>query len=299
LKVLKVLNFMGGRRKDGLNMVAIFLAVVVAAGLIFLLGGDPQNGSAQRSGQLSVVGSTSALPFVAICAEEFNPLQDELSVSVTGSGTGVGIKSLASGIADIAMASREVKAEEVEIYGDRFEPFPIAIDAVCIGVSRDVYDGGVKEISRNQLSSIYNGKIESWKDLGGPDEPIEAIAREEGSGTRDLFNEVVMGRLDHETPGADSYRGSNAEVWAAIVSGEGAIGYISLNYAKGDDLVALAYEGVLPSAETVRDGSYPLARTLYLYTDGEPDGNERTFLDFVSGERGQDVAEDLGFVPLR
>jgi len=296
---LKVLNFSGGRRKGVLKMVAIFLAIVVTAGVIFLWGDDLQNGSAQRSGQLSVVGSTSALPFVAICAEEFNSLQDDLSVSVTGSGTGVGIKSLATGIADIAMASREVKAEEIEIYGDRFEPFPVAIDAVCIAVSLDVYDGGVRGISRDQLFSIYNGEIESWKDLGGPDEPIAAIAREEGSGTRDVFNEVVMGRYDHETPGADSYRGSNAEVWAAIASGKGTVGYISLNYAKGDDLVALAYEGVEPSAETIKDGSYPLARTLYLYTEGEPDDNEKAFLEFVSGERGQAIAENLGFVPVR
>jgi len=246
-----------------------------------------------------VVGSTSALPFVAICAEEFNSRQDDLSVSVTGSGTGVGIKSLASGISDIAMASRGVKVEEVEIYGDRFESFPIAIDAVCIAVSRDVYDSGVKEISRDQLLSIYNGEIDSWKDLGGPDEPIVAIAREEGSGTRDVFNEIVMGRYDHETPGADSYRGSNAEVWAAIVSGEGAIGYLSLNYAKGGEVRAIAYEGVLPSTETVKDGSYPLARTLYMYTEGEPDENEKAFLEFVLGERCQSIAEDLGFVPVR
>lgn len=290
---------MGERWIRVLEIVAIFLAVAVVLGLIFFLGDDQQNGSAQRSGKFSVVGSTSALPFVAICAEEFNYCQDDLFVSVTGCGTGVGIKSLASGIADIAMASRDVKAEEVEIYGDRFEPFPIAIDAVCIAVSQDVRDGGVGEISRDQLFSIYNGEIDGWKDLRGSDEPIEAIAREDGSGTRDVFNEVVMERRDHETPGADSYRGSNAEVWAAIASGEGAIGYISRNYAKGDDLAALAYEGVEPSAKTVEDGSYPLARTLYLYTWGEPDDDERAFIEFVSGERGQAIAEDLGFVPVR
>jgi phosphate transport system substrate-binding protein len=295
---LNVSNFMGERWTRVLKVVAIFLAVAVVFGLVSFLGGDQHTGSDQRGDQLSVVGSTSALPFVAICAEEFNSRQNDLSVSVTGCGTGVGIKSLASGIADIAMASREVKAEEVEIYGGRFEPFPIAVDAVCIAVSRDVCDGGVREISRDQLFSIYNGEVDSWKDLGGPDEPIEAIAREDGSGTREVFNDVVMGRRDHETPGADSYRGSSAEVWAAIVSGEGAIGYISLNYAKGDDLAALAYEGVEPSARAVKDGSYPLARTLYFYTLGEPDDDERAFIEFVRGERGQAIAEELGFLPV-
>lgn len=141
------------------------------------------------------------LEIVAICIEEFNSRQDDLSVSVTGCGTGVGIKSLANGITDIAMASREVKAEKVVIYGDRFVPFPIAIDAFCIAVSRDVREGGVREISRDQLFSIYNGEIDSWMDLGGPDEPIEVVAREDGSGTRDVFNEIVMGRRDHGLPG--------------------------------------------------------------------------------------------------
>jgi len=297
---LEVSDFVSGKPERLLKLIAIFLAVVVVA--VFISFWDDDLGrvhrSAQGSDQLSVVGSTSALPFVETCAEEFNLLQGDLSVSVTGSGTGVGIKSLASGIADIAMASREVRTEEVEIYGDQFEPFPIAIDAVCIAVSRDVYDGGVREISRDQLLSIYNGEIDSWKELGGPDEPIAAIARVAGSGTKDVFNEVVMGRLDHETPGADSYRGSNAEVRAAIASGEGAIGYLSLNYVKDGEVEALAYEGVAPSTKTVMDGSYPLKRTLYLYTWGEPDKNERAFLDFVSDARGQAIAEDLGFVPV-
>jgi len=128
--------------------------------------------------------------------------------------------------------------------------------------------------------------------------PTSAIAREAGAGTRDLFNEVVMGGIDHDTPGADWYRSGNGEVWAMIASSEGAIGYLSLNYSKDGVVRAIAYDGVVPSAETVRDESYPLATTLSIYTLGEADPNERAFLDFVTGDRGRSIAEDLDFFPI-
>ncbi|MDF0592876.1 phosphate ABC transporter substrate-binding protein [Methanotrichaceae archaeon M04Ac] len=280
--------------------IVVALSVVLVGSILFLdshLYGS--SGPTQRSGKLYIVGSTSVLPLVQVSGEVWNSHQDDITVSVIGSGTGVGIKSISSGIADIAMASREVKSEEVEIYGDNFKKFPIAIDAICVSVSPDVYEGGVREISGHQLFAIYNGEIDSWGELGGPDETITVVAREVGSGTRDLFNEVVMGRVDHDTPGADSYRYSEAEVWATIASGRGVVGYLSLNRARDGEIRALAYEGVLPSAETVRDGSYPLARTLYMYTWGELDDDERAFLEFVTGEKGQAIAGEMGFVPVR
>ena len=181
--------------------IVVALSVVLVGSILFLdnhLYGS--SGPTQRSGKLYIVGSTSVLPLVQVSGEVWNSHQDDITVSVIGSGTGVGIKNISSGIVDIAMASREVKSEEVEIYGDNFKKFPIAIDAICVSVSPDVYEGGVREISRHQLFAIYNGEIDSWVGLGGPDETITAVAREVVSGTRDLFNEVVMGRVDHDYP---------------------------------------------------------------------------------------------------
>ena len=256
--------------------------------------------AASSAASLSVSGSTTVLPFGVQCAEEFNAMQSEVVVSVTGGGTGVGIKNIAEGISDVAMASREVKDSEKESFPDEeFVETLIAYDAVCIAVSQAVYDSGVTELSQEEVQAIYNGDITNWADLGGDDEDIYVLGREAGSGTRDTFNEMVMGSAEAETPGVATYHGSNAEVKTAITSSHKAIGYLGLNYVLEGEIRAVAYEGVLPSAETIKDDSYPLARELYMYTYGEPGDDASAFLDFVTGEDGQEIAEKLGFVPIK
>lgn len=147
-------------------------------------------------------------------------------------------------------------------------------------------------MSQDQLRAIYAGEIKSWKEIGGPDREIIAVSRSPGSGTGEIFSERVA------TPGSAVYRDSSAEVENYVAGSDRAIGYLGLNLVRDEDLGVVAYEGVVPSAETVKDGSYPLARTLYMYTEGDPDENERAYLDFVTGERGQTIAEELGFVPV-
>ena len=248
---------------------------------------------------LSVSGSTTVLPFGVQCAEEFNAAQSAVQVSVTGGGSGVGIKNVAEGISDVAMASRPVKDSEKEAYPDEeFVEILVAYDAVCIAVSQAVYDAGVTELSAEEVRAIYTGEITSWAQLGGDDEEIYVLGREVGSGTRDTFNEMVMGSDKAETPGVTTSHGSNAEVKTAITSSDSAIGYLGLNYVLDGDLGVIAYEGVEPSSETVKDMSYPLARELYMVTYGESSEESQAFLDFVTGEDGQAIAEELGFVSI-
>jgi len=255
--------------------------------------------AAQTAAALSVSGSTTVLPFGAQCAEEFNSMQSDVEVSVTGGGSGVGIKNVAEGISDIAMASRKVKDSEKEAYPDEeFVETPIAHDAVCIAMSKAVYDAGVKDLSQEDVMAIYNGEITNWADLGGDDEEIYVLAREVGSGTRDTFNEMVMGSIEAETEGVRTNVGSNAEMKTAITNSDKAIGYLGLNYVQDGELGVVAYEGVEPSTETIKDGSYSLARELYMYTYGEPSEDASAFLDFVTGEDGQAIAEELGFVSI-
>ncbi|HPJ30382.1 MAG TPA: phosphate ABC transporter substrate-binding protein [Methanothrix sp.] len=255
--------------------------------------------AAGSAAALSVSGSTTVLPFGAQCAEEFNAMQSEIEVSVTGGGSGVGIKNVAEGISDVAMASRPVKDSEKEAYPDEeFVETLIAYDAVCIAVSAAIYDAGVTELSQEDVMAIYNGEITNWADLGGEDAEIYVLGREVGSGTRDTFNEMVMGSAEAETPGVTTNHGSNAEVKTAITESDSAIGYLGLNYVLDGDLGVIAYEGVEPTAETVTDGSYPLARELFMVTYGEPSEEAQTFLDFVIGEDGQAIAGELGFVSI-
>jgi phosphate transport system substrate-binding protein len=126
------------------------------------------------------------------------------------------------------------------------------------------------------------------------------VAREVGSGTRDTFNEMVMGSAAAETPGVTTYHGSNAEVKTAVTNSDKAIGYVGMNYVEGGALRAIiAYEGVMSTEETIKDGSYPLSRALNLYTFGDPSPNAEKFIYFILSDEGQNIVEDSGFVPIR
>jgi len=255
--------------------------------------------AAGTAAALSVSGSTTVLPLGALAAEEFNAAQSEIQVSVSGGGSGVGIKNVAAGISDIAMASRHVKDSEKEANPDKeFVEHLVAYDAICIAVSKAVYDAGVTELTLDDVRAIYNGEIKNWAQLGGEDKEIYVLAREVGSGTRDTFNEMVMGSDKAETPGVTTNHGSNAEVKTALTRSDKAIGYLGLNYVQDGELGVIALDGVIPTAETVRDGSYPLARELFMVTYGEPSEEASAFLEFVTGEEGQALADELAFVSI-
>lgn len=245
-----------------------------------------------------VSGSTTVLPLVEGGAEAFNADQSDYEVMVTGGGTGVGIKSIAEGSSNIGMASREVTAEEVAQFGDSFNEFLIGYDGIVIAVSKVIYDAGVTSLSGEQVKSIYNGEISNWKDLGGPDEEMLVVAREQGSGTRDTFNEVIMDDKKAETPGVNTVAGSNAEIRTAITGSDKAIGYLGYSYASDGAVGLITLDGVAPTVSTIKDGSYELARSLYLYTFGDTGAGAQAFIDYMMGSDGQSVAEEYGFIPL-
>ena len=278
-----------------------FLVALLAIGSILAFSGCLGEDGSSASGRAAVVkvaGSTTVMPLVEASAEEFNRIQDGVRVSVSGGGTGVGIKNVAEGLADIAMASRDVKAEEIATYGDRFVETLVAYDAIAVVVSDPIYEAGITGLSRDEVKAIYSGEVANWKEVGGPDERIYVVAREVGSGTRDTFNEMVMGRAEAETPGVSTSHGSNAEVKTAVTRSDKAIGYLGMNYVEGGALRAIAYEGVAPSDETVKAGSYPLSRELHLYTFGEARTETRAFIDFILSEEGQKIVAESGFVPV-
>ncbi len=250
------------------------------------------------SDKVTISGSTTVLPLGEAAAEEFNVQQTDCQVTVTGGGTGAGVTAIAEGRSKIAMASREVTADEKGKYGDKFQEFEIGYDGVILAVSKAVYDAGVKELTTKQVKKIYAGEITNWKELGGPAAEIYAIAREQGSGTRDTFNEDIMGDKKAETPGVGTTAMGSAEVKTALVGSDSGIGYLGFSYIKGDDIGALALDGVMPTVESIKDGSYKLHRHLYFYTFGGPESCAQKFIDFVISADGQKVVEENGFIPL-
>ncbi len=214
------------------NLLVAALAIGSILAFSGCIGQDEEDASSKKAASVTVAGSTTVMPLVEACAEEFNKIQNEVRVSVTGGGSGVGIKNVAGGTADVAMASREVKPDEIASYGDSFREFLVAYDAIAIVVSQRIYDAGITDLSREEVRAIYSGDITNWKDLVGPDAGIYVAAREVGSGTRDTFNEMVLGSEKAETPGVTTYHGSNAEVKTAVTGSDKAIGYVGMNYVQ-------------------------------------------------------------------
>ena len=245
-----------------------------------------------------VSGSTTVLPLAEAGAEAFNGEQSDYQALVTGGGTGVGIKNVAEGNSEIGMASREVTPDEKSNFGDKFKENMVGYDGIVIAVSKQIYDAGVTSLTKDQVKKIYSGETTNWKDLGGPDSEILVVAREQGSGTRDTFNEDIMNDKKAETPGVNTVAGSNAEIRTALTGSDKAIGYLGFSYAEDGAVGAITLDGVKATPETIKDGSYELARKLYFYTFGDAKPGAQAFIDFMMGAAGQKVAVEYGFVPL-
>ena len=247
--------------------------------------------------EVVVSGSTTVGPWGALCADAFNTAQSEYHASVAQTGTGAGVTAAAQGNADVAMASREVTADEKKQYGDKFKENLIGYDGICICVSKAIYDAGVTKLTKDQVKDIYAGNTTNWKQVGGPDEEIYVIAREQGSGTRDNFNTDIMGSTKAETPGVKTEASGNSEVKTAITGSNKAIGYLGFSYSQSG-VGVLAINGITPTQATIKDKSYPLARKLYLDTFGAVKPGAQAFIDFVVGAQGQKIGQDNGYVTL-
>jgi len=247
--------------------------------------------------EVTVSGSSTVMPLAEAAAEIFNTQQHDWVVSVTAGGTGVGITGIAERKFDIAMASREITAAEKQRYGDDFQEFKVGIDGICLAVSEKIYQANVTGLSQEQVQKIYSGKITNWKDLNGLDEDIYVISREEGSGTRDAFNEAVLGSKEADMLGVDTVAMGSAEVKTDISGSDRAIGYLGFNYL-GGGVRAIAFDGVTPSYDNIKLDLYRLHRHLYFDTFGEPTPGARAFIEFVQGSEGQKIAKEQGFIPV-
>ena len=245
---------------------------------------------------VTISGSSTVMPLAEAAAEVFNLEQNQYVVSVTAGGTGAGILGIAERKYDIAMASRALDEDEKQRFGSNFREFKVGLDGISLAVSEKIYQAGVKSLSREQIRKIYSGNITNWNQVGGPDEDIYVISREEGSGTRDDFNEAVLGNRTAETPGVDTVANSGVEVKTAISGSDEAIGYLGFNYL-GSGVRAVAFDGIPPSYENIKLDIYELKRQLYFYTFGDPTPGAKAFIDFVQGPEGQKIAAEEGFIP--
>ncbi|MFO8110265.1 MAG: phosphate ABC transporter substrate-binding protein [Thermoplasmata archaeon] len=276
-------------KKTSLTVFGVLVMILV--GTMFLTGCTENEDEMQ---EVTITGSSTVLPIAQMAAEEFNKDHDDITVQVSGGGSGHGIASLAKGEADIGMASREVKQSEIDEYSDiDFYDNQVAKDGVAVIVSKYIYDEGLIGLTTDEVNDIYTGDITNWKDVEGPDEDIYVVERQEGSGTRDTF----MDALGLDSTNADSAQQENSDVKSSVKTVDNAIGYVGLGYV-GSDTPGIRLDGVSPSEDNVKSGDYPISRALHMYTDGEPKGAAKDFIDYILSDEGQQVVADEGFIPV-
>lgn len=266
--------------------------------LFFILAGAP---SEAREVTVAVSGSSTVMPMAELAAEEFNMIQDTYTVNVKSGGSGVGIVDVAEGRSDIAMSSREIQLAERQRYESpkvRFIEQTVGFDAICLVVSPDVYDSGVTALTKDEVKQIYAGDITNWEDLGGPNTEIFVIGRRAGSGTRDTFNEIIMGSREAETPAVSYDAGESSEVKFSTQRSDNAIGYMGYSFVMRGDTKVIALDGVAPTIGSIKSGAYPLARKLYFITLGEPSPGAKAFIDYILSPGGQHIAIENGFIPI-
>lgn len=250
--------------------------------------GAPGGEGEALSGSIDVVGSTSVQPLSEELASAFREKHPQVSVNVAGGGSGAGIKAAQEGTADIGVSSRELKPEEK----GTVKEFMIAKDGIAVVVHPQ---NPVKELTLDQVRKIFAGEITNWKDVGGKDAAINVFTREEGSGTRGAFEEIVM--KDRKISGKAVVQQSTGAVRTAVAGDPNGIGYISLG-SVNESVKVLAVDGVKPGKETVLDGSYKISRPFLYLTKEEPTGLVKAFIDFVLSPEGQAIVGQE-FIPVR
>lgn len=256
---------------------------------------NPIKAAQEESGVLTITGSTTVLPVAAQAAELYMDNHPGVDVQVTGGGSGVGVQSAGEGTAMIGMASRDLKKEETEKYPE-LQEHQIAIDGIAIITHKT---NPISSLTLDQVKAIYNGNVTNWKDVGGSDAEIIVIGRDSASGTREFFHEKIMNKEDFAQTQLE--KNSNGAVRQSVEQTPAAIGYVGLGYIDENiHAVPILVDGkaIVPSIESVEDGSYPVARPLNLLTNGEPEGIISEFIGFISSPEGQKIVTEEGFVPI-
>jgi len=302
------------RKNNFISLICATVAFLIVAGLSFAGCGTGEENASSAGGldshdsglpyegeELVLSGSTTLLQVSGAWADAFMKEYGG-TVIINGGGSGGGIADLINGVTDLANASRQIKDEELDAgknAGYDIQEYTVLYDGIAVIVSSNV---PVEDLTIEQLSKIYTGEITNWKEVGGDDVGIVVVARDSSSGTGEYFLEEVvqMGKtLEDNDYSENALRlQSNADVVNQIKDNDHMISYIGLGYL-GQSLKSVKVEGVEASVETVKDGSYPISRGLYVYSPSkELEPIAGAYLDFVMGDDGQEIGLEEGFVPI-
>lgn len=246
---------------------------------------------AGQKGKINIAGGTAHIPVMNEAAKRIMSVSPDIRITVEGGGTGVGVQKVGEGLVDIGNTGRALSEDEIAKYG--LVSFPFAIDGVTVVVNPK---NGIENLTAAQVQDIFSGKITNWKDLGGADAAITLYARDEASGTREVFWSKLLNK------GAESDKAnvvaSNGAMKVAIAQDANGIGYMGIGLVD-DTVKAPLLDNVEPSQDNAKSGTYKIARQLYMNTKGEPQGLTRLFVDYVTSAECADAIAKAGYIPLR
>ncbi|MEG0295988.1 MAG: phosphate ABC transporter substrate-binding protein [Clostridium sp.] len=244
-----------------------------------------------ETSKIAISGSTSVGPLMEKFAKEFQGKNEEVTIEINQTGSSAGIKDAINGVSEFGMSSRDLKDEEKS----QVDSTLIAYDGIAVITNTA---NTVKELTKDQVKGIYTGKITNWKEVGGKDAPIVVVSREEGSGTRSAFEEIVGYKSEELVKEAQIADGSG-NIKTTVKGNENAVGFVSFEYLD-DSIGALNIDGVQPTAEKVKSKEYKLSRGFLLVNKkGEVSEAGKKFVDWILSDEGQTMAEANGAIKLK
>jgi phosphate transport system substrate-binding protein len=244
---------------------------------------------------ITLKGSTTVLPIAQVTAEVFMERNPSVDISVQGGGSGVGVAALIDGTTDIATSSRKMKDEEIakaKAKGVNPRETKIAMDGIAVIVNPK---NQIKALTKDQIKAIYTGKISNWAELGGKNMKIVVVNRDSSSGTFEAFEQLALDKTKVRPDALTN--ASNQTVVQTVAQTPGTIGYAGLGYLI-PKVKAVTVNGIACSEATVLSGKYPLSRPLFMYTNGDPTGAVKAFIDFVLSKEGQKLVKEERFVAI-
>ncbi|MDR1242329.1 MAG: phosphate ABC transporter substrate-binding protein [Deltaproteobacteria bacterium] len=247
--------------------------------------------------EIIISGSTTVLPIMQKAGEAFMAVNPGISLAISGGGSGNGIKALNEGLCHVAMSSRDIKSSELEQGSARNVKAvrtAIAVDALVPVVHPE---NPITGLSAEQLRDIYTGKIRNWKELGGLDENIVLISRDSSSGTFETWETMIM--MNEKVVPSALLQASNGAVVQIVAKNRKAIGYIGFGYLDAS-LKKLSVNNVEANTETALSNTWPIARELYVFTNGAPAGGVKKLVDYLlDPQKGQQAVKEAGYIPLQ
>ena len=272
--------------KFAIRVFALTLMLSLAFSAAFAESLDAFKG---QKGNIDISCGTAHIPVMLSAAQSIMKFNPDIRITVTGGGSGVGVQQVGEGLVQIGNTGRALRDSEVEKYG--LQTFPFAIDGVAIAVNPR---NKVGALSKDQLKKIFAGEITNWRDVGGDNAGINVYIREDGSGTRETFEERALD--GGASTNKSNVINSNGAMKTAVAQDGNAIGYVGIGHLD-DQIKGIVLDGMVPTQENAKNDTYKVTRLLYMNTKGAPAGITRAFIDYIYSADGDGFISEAGYIP--